>query len=448
MNYPAYPEYRNSGVESLGQVPQHWEIISAKLCYEIQLGKMLQNNPASITDQEITYLKALHVTWSGVKTSDLPTMWASTGDLEKYAVNDGDMLVCEGGEVGRASILRKPNDSEPWIIQNALHRVRGSGLGDVEYFNYLLRHIADSGWFDILCNKATIAHLTGEKLGALKVSIPDKTEQQTIAQFLDHKTQQIDQLIAKKQTLIDKLNEQRIALITHAVTKGLNPDVEMKSTGIRWLEKVPKTWQKRRLKFVVQNIVDTEHKTAEFFEDGDYLVVRTTNVRNGKLILDKAKYTNQEVYEEWTRRATPKAGDILFTREAPAGEACIVPNDIKLCIGQRMVLFQFDKAEINPVFLLNALQAGLADEFIKKLSLGSTVAHFNMSDIQNIPILLPSVEEQNDIASYLGVATHRVDRMIDLNQQTIDKLREYRTALITAAVTGKIDLRHWQEKKG
>ena len=237
MDYAPYPHYCDSGIEWLGNIPDHWQVVSAKLSYEIQLGKMLQNDSENFTDMEVNYLKALHVTWSGVKTGDLPMMWASLADLKKYSVNDGDLLICEGGEVGRASILKKDND-EPWVIQNALHRVRSSSLANVEYFNYLLRHIADSGWFDILCNKATIAHLTGEKLGALKVSIPSLTEQATIARFLDHKTQQIDQLIAQKQTLIGKLNEQRIALITHAVTKGLNPAVTLKDSGVEWLGEV------------------------------------------------------------------------------------------------------------------------------------------------------------------------------------------------------------------
>ncbi|QQZ28783.1 restriction endonuclease subunit S [Thiothrix subterranea] len=418
MDYPAYPVYRESGIEWLGKIPDHWEVRRLKFVAEIQNGR----------------------DYKEVESSEGYPVFGS-GGVFRFATEylyDGESVL-----FGRKGTIDKPLyvNEKFWTVDTMFYSViLEQTHGRFLYF------FATTLQFNLLATQTALPSITQTDLGNYLISYPTYQEQQTIAQFLDYKTQQIDQLIAKKRTLIDRLNEQRIALITHAVTKGLNPAVTLKDSGVEWLGKVPKHWQQRRLKFVVQNITDTEHKTAEYFEDGEYLVVRTTNVRNGKLILDKAKYTNQDTYEEWTRRAKPKAGDILFTREAPAGETCIVPDDIKLCIGQRMVLFQFDKTSMNPIFLLNSLHAGLADEFIKKLSLGSTVAHFNMSDIQNIPVFVPNIKEQNDIAVYLDKETARIDRMVELNKQTIDKLKEYRTALITAAVTGKIDLRNWQQE--
>lgn len=149
-------------------------------------------------------------------------------------------------------------------------------------------------------------------------------------------------------------------------------------------------------------MVDTEHKTAPFYDDGAYLVLRTTNVRSGQLILEGAKYTDADGYREWTKRAVPVPGDIIFTREAPAGEACLVPDGIPLCLGQRTVLMRTDPDLLDSRFALRALYGGLAAEFIETLAQGSTVTHFNMSDIRNIPLLLPPLEEQREIVGFLG----------------------------------------------
>ena len=207
---------RDSELEWFTTVPSHWGNTFVKFCFDIKLGKMLQPKPANLTDIEVPYLKALHVNWDKITTVDLPFMYASENEFEKFEVKNGDLLVCEGGEVGRSSILKTLK--EPAIIQNALHRVRNSKLGKIQYFNYLLRNIADARWFEILCNKATISHLTSEKLGAIRIPLPPIEEQQQIAKFLDYKTGQIDQLITKKKALIEKLNEYRTALITAAVT--------------------------------------------------------------------------------------------------------------------------------------------------------------------------------------------------------------------------------------
>ncbi|HEY9867010.1 MAG TPA: restriction endonuclease subunit S, partial [Candidatus Obscuribacterales bacterium] len=204
-NYQGYQQYKDSGVEWLGDIPEHWIRSVFRYYFDIQLGKMLQNEPQSLNDDEIYYLKAINVRWDKVDTYELPKMWASPRDREKYYVKNGDLLICEGGEVGRTALLKELQ--EDCIIQNALHRVRPLKQSSVEYLNYLMRHIADTGWFDILCNKSTIAHLTSEKVGALALPLPPLHEQQKIAQFLDYKTKQIDELIKKKETLIEKLDE-------------------------------------------------------------------------------------------------------------------------------------------------------------------------------------------------------------------------------------------------
>ena len=283
-----------------------------------------------------------------------------------------------------------------------------------------------------------------DRINTLPIVIPTLGEQNAIGAFLDLETAKIDSLIAKQEKLIELLKEKRQAVISHAVTKGLNPDVAMKDSGVEWLGQVPEHWATTKLKYVVKQIVDAEHKTAPYFDDGQYLVCRTTNVRDGKLRLEGGKYTNHQTYNEWTQRATPEVGDILFTREAPAGEACVYEGNIPLCLGQRMVLFKLNKEVILPEFLLYSLYSGLADDFIKQLSQGSTVTHFNMADIQNIPLFELPKDEQKQIVRYLRNKLNEFQNLEDKAHKAIQLMQERRTALISSAVTGKINVSNWQ----
>ena len=385
----------------------------------MQLGKMLQNEPSGLPDVEITYLKALHVNWNRVTTEDLPKMWASPSERENYAVQNGDLLVCEGGEVGRAAIIRCLE--EPAIIQNALHRLRGNSRGDVRYFSYLLRHIADAGWFAVLCNKATIAHLTGEKLGAIYMPVPTVTEQQKIAAFLDWKTAQIDALIAKKQELIAKLKEKRLAVITQAVTKGLDPTAPMCDSGIPRLGEVPKHWAVLQIgrMITLQRGVDI---TKDEQEDGDVPVISSGGI---------ASYHNVVLV---------KGPGVIVGRKGTAGalyyiDADYWPHDTTLYVREywsnhpRYVYYKLLSMD------LASYDTGTANPTV------------NRNRVHPEIVSWPPLDEQFEIARYLDSASKNIDCMISKGTEAIAHLTEYRSALITAATTGKIDLRGWQAEK-
>ena len=273
----------HTGVKWMGPIPETWSIDPVKRHYSIQLGKMLQNSPRDDSDLLIPYLKALHVLWGKVYTEDPPKMWGSPSDIMQYGVRQGDLLVCEGGEGGRAGIVGEV--SPMTIIQNALHRVRPIADSDIKFLRYLLESVHESGWFDVLCNKATISHFTREKFADLRMPVPEIEHQRTIAAFLDRETERIDSLITRKQRQIELLNEKRAALISRAVTKGLNPDAKMKDSGVGWLGEVPEHWEVRPAKYLCKTIVDCKNRTPEYVSGGEYYVIRTTDVKNGSLLL-------------------------------------------------------------------------------------------------------------------------------------------------------------------
>ena len=233
-----------SGVEWLGDVPAHWGVAAVKRHYSIQLGKMLQNGPNVPTDIAVPYLKAQHVQWFSVRTTDAPTMWASPHEIEQFGVRAGDLLVCEGGEGGRCSLVEEVPPG--YIIQNALHRVRSSGNSRNDYLQYVMSSISKTGWFDAINNKATIAHFTVEKFGSLMIPVPPIPEQAAIVAYLDKATADIDAAIDRARREIELLSEYRTRLIADLVTGQV--DVRDAAT---------------RLPDEAETLIDTEQENRE-----------------------------------------------------------------------------------------------------------------------------------------------------------------------------------------
>lgn len=292
-----------------------------------------------------------------------------------------------------------------WFVGEMVARLRGIGS-------------VDSG-------SVRTPRINADDLFDIRVHVPPRSEQQAIAAYLDRETARIDALIAARQRMISLLGERRASTIARAVTPPA----------------ADSGWTLMRLRHVLRGLIDTEHKTAPFYEDGEYLVVRTNNISRGRLVVgDGSKFTDQAGYNEWTRRGVPQTGDILLTREAPAGEACLVPDGFRGCIGQRTVLLQTDESCVVARYCLWALYGGIARSFIDELSQGSTVAHLNMADISDIPMWVPSIPMQRSLADGLDCSTEQIDVTTATVQRQVVVLAERRQALITSAVTGNLSV--------
>ena len=435
--YSAYPEYKDSGIEWLGKIPKHWSQSVIGYYFYVQLGKMLQNEPESIHDEENFYLKALHVQWDKINIDKLPKMWVPPREKEKYSVRNGDLLICEGGEVGRTNLLI--GIKEDCIIQNALHRVRPSKQSSVEYLNYLMRHIADANWFDLLCNKATISHLTSEKLRAIAFPVPPLFEQEQIARFLDYKTAQIDALIAKKEALLEKLSEKRTALITQAVTKGLDPNVPMKDSGIEWLGKIPKDWKMSRMKYYATCFNGSTPRTTdpEYWENGEIPWLSSNKV-NDKIVDKASAYISKKALQECSLQIAPKGSSIVGIVGQGKTRGLSSYLNIDTTINQNMVAIvpnQYLEGRFLYYFLQQAYQS------IRNLGRGANQPALDTGLINELPIPIPSLTEQQEIVQYLEQQEIKFLKTTKKIKEAIQTLKEYRTALITNAVTGKIDVR-------
>ncbi|MYB09751.1 MAG: hypothetical protein F4Y28_07205 [Acidimicrobiia bacterium] len=280
--------------------------------------------------------------------------------------------------------------------------------------------------------------ISWEQFRDISVTLPPLSEQRAIANFLDIECDRLDALISKKRRLIKLLDERRAAYVGAAVVAGLGNRNDLVETGNHHVPRLPTGWRLMRLRHVVEQIIDTPHKTAPVVDEEDYLVVRTSNVKMGRLIFDDARYTDKASWIEWNRRGEPRPGDVMFTREAPAGEACVVPVGVRLCIGQRMVLFRVNPAVACGEWIVHSIYSGPAQRFIEELSNATTVAHLNMSDIHDVPIAVPNLDEQQRILAQIRVEVRRHEQMVPMLDKQIALLAERRQALVTAVVTGEM----------
>jgi type I restriction enzyme S subunit len=274
-----------------------------------------------------------------------------------------------------------------------------------------------------------------------RVALPPVPEQRVIADFLDRETARIDALIGKKRRLRDLLEEKRLAVITHAVTKGLDPNAPMKDSGILWLGQIPTHWGVQKVKYAVNQVVDCLHTTPHYEGDLLYPAVRTADVVRGKLLLEQVRLVSEEVYQERIQRLKPEAGDILYSREGERfGMAALVPLGVDLCLGQRMMMFRLQPDAV-PAYFMWAMNSEAISQQVTLYTGGATSPHVNIRDVINFSIPHPPSDEQLHIARYIGLECAHVDRVAEQIMRAMASLSEYRSALITNAVTGKIDVR-------
>ena len=278
--------------------------------------------------------------------------------------------------------------------------------------------------------------INASELVTIEVPLPTLDTQRRIARFLDEKTARIDGLIEKKRELLDRLAEKRQALITQAVTKGLNPNAPMKPSGIDWLGDIPAHWEIRGLTKCTDRI-DYRGATPEKSSSGVFLVT-AKNIKNGQIDYEASKeYIPDETYEYVMRRGKPRLGEVLFTTEAPLGEIARVDRT-DIALAQRVIKFSTALEDLTNDYLAYWMYSSAFRADVASRATGSTALGIKASKIVELRCLLPPKHEQSEISKFLDHdAAARNDAVTEL-QTSVERLTEYRAALITAAVTGQI----------
>ena len=448
MKLPPYPKYKSSGVEWLGEVPEHWKTPSLYIRYQVDLGKML-NETTTRGNHLHPYLRNVDVQWNHINVSDLPQIDIGPWEIARFTVGRGDLLVCEGGEVGRAALVQ--DDADGLGYQKALHRLRPLAAGeDPRFMFYTLYGAAQRGVFVAGGNPNTIAHLTGEKLRRYRFPAPPAFEQRAIADFLDRETAKTDTLIAKKRTLIERLNEKRTALISRTVTRGLMPDAaraagidpqpRLTPTGIEWLRDVPEHWEVKRLRQIsdvitVGVVVNPSTYVAEvgvpFLMGGD--------VREFYIDTTKSKRCLADVSSGPLLKSRLAAGDLVVVRVGYPGIAAVVSEDLNGANCASMMIVRRHRRFVSQ-WLAYAFNSQPGRDQIDLVQYGAAQKQFNISHAVDFTFPFPPLSEQYAIAEFLDYETEKIDSLVETIETAIERLHEYRAALITETVTGKIDV--------
>lgn len=429
-----YPEYKDSGLPWLGSVPKHWNVRRIKL-----LLREIDSRSTTGKEQLLRVSQYTGVTQrKSIGDSDSPdTRASSLVGYKRVAVNDLviNIMLAWNGSMGVSRydgiaspaycVYRFKDGANPWYYHALLRlpickgRIKAASTGVVE----------------------SRLRLYSDDLGCIEAIEPPPSEQEAIVRFLDHANAKIDRYVRAKKKLIKLLNEQKQAIIHRAVTRGLNPDVPLKDSGIDWLGEIPEHWEVRRIKQLCSKIVDCKNRTPDQIDDGEYIVVRTTNIRNGKFNAEGSYQTDKRNYAIWTERGAPEIGDVFFTREAPVGEACLVPAVKNLCMGQRMMYFRPILSKLNSNYLLFSIYGPVVRTYIDHAVNGSTVGHLRLGQVGAIPFLWCPLEEQKMIVQHINMKSAPLNAAITRAEREIDLLNEYRTKLTADVVTGKLDVR-------
>lgn len=414
------------------------------LRYSVELGKMLDTS--RITGEHLTpYLRNVDVQWGCINFEELPSMDITPDEFDRFTVRDGDLLVCEGGEVGRAAVVK--DLPRPIGFQKALHRLR-TVIADEspQFMFYVFRWATAVGVFEGE-GQSTIAHLTGEQLRKYRFPKPSVKEQTAIAAFLDRECSKIDALVAEQEKLIALLKEKRQAVISHAVTKGLNPDAPMKPSGIEWLGDVPAHWEVTRLKFVAK--VQTGVAKGKDYSGRPVVSVpylRVANVQDGYLDLEDVAVI--EIAESDAPRYQLQPGDVLMNEGGDfdkLGRGHVWRGEVDGCIHQNHV-FAVRPTGVSPEWLSAVTGSDYAQFYFMTRSKQSTnLASISSTNLMELPVVLPPSAEAMSLLQFIGTTASTFDRLTAESNRAITLLKERRSALISAAVTGQIDVRSLAE---
>lgn len=417
MTFSSYPNYKDSGIEWLGEVPEHWQIKALRYLSVCLDGKRIPLNGEQRAD----------------KQGDIP-YWGANAvmDYVDEAIFDEELLLV--GEDGAPFLdPLKPvafHSSGPVWPNNHIHVLRPNRPEWVRFLVYAMNSADYANYIE----GSTRQKLNQSRLMGMPVSWPSYEEQTQIARFLDHETARIDALIEEQQRLIELLKEKRQAVISHAVTKGLDPTVPMKDSGVEWLGEVPAHWTVRKVSvdFLASKGPRAALLTKEYCHEnaGEYPVY-SGQTENGGILGEIVDFDIDLGAE----------GAILSTTVG-AKAMSVMHISGRISLSQNCMIIRPYSAHVKVRFFFYHFQPLFSLE--RRMIPDHMQPSFRMEDLYSFRVAVPPVSEQNQIAEYLDVAVNRFDELIGEGDNGITLLQERRSALISAAVTGKIDVRDWQ----
>ena len=441
MKHRMYEEMKDSGVAWLGNIPAHWETLSLKrVLSSVEYGISAPLMPSG----EVAVLRMSNIQGGKVTLADVsyvddvePNLLLKENDLLFNRTNSLDL-------VGKVGIFRDSN-LDKVSFASYLVRFRTKDGVDPQYLCYVLniREILERARTMALPSISQ-ANLNPNRYGYIRICLPPIKEQRAIVAFLDKKTSEIDAFIQLKETQIETLSMKRQTLINQAMRRGLDPNVSLRTSGNTWLCDIPEHWEIVQLRRCISKFVDYRGKTPRKTDNGIPLITAGA-IRDGIIQHERVPdYIAPEDYEEWMSRGFPKRGDVLLTTEAPLGETAQI-QDENIALAQRVILFKVNPKKITNDYLKYHWLSPFGQGELWRNATGSTALGIKADRLYATKVLLPPITEQQHITSYLDRETEHLGIVSQTIQDQIVKLRNFKDALISKAITGKIDLREGQQ---
>lgn len=442
-SFPAYPAYKDSGVAWLGELPQHWRFGCLKhaLIELISGGTPESSNPSYWADGDGVPWVAISDMTKGLVINDTAKAITEAGLRSKglRVIPAGGLLYSIYASIGKVAVLGLSAVTN----QAILGLVVNSAVADQQFVRWWL--VSLEGWVKTVSSSNTQDNLNAEKVRNLPSAFPSVTEQTQIARFLDHETARIDALIEEQQRLIELLKEKRQAVISHAVTKGLDPTVQMKDSGVKWLGEVPAHWEITQIKRRCNLITDGAHISPET-ESGVYCFVSTRDVSDEGIDFDGCLRTSAASYEYLVKTGCqPATGDVLFSKDGTIGRTIVVgENSPDFVVASSLIIIRPNRAELLSIYLDFMCQSWVVSQQVDGFVKGAGLPRLSIQNLTKVVGVFPPLEEQALIAHFLQLQCVAARQLSSEAWRTMELLKERRSALISAAVTGKIDVRAWQ----
>ncbi len=444
MSGAKYGSYKESGVEWLGAIPSHWRVDRLKASVET-CRNGIWGEEAQEDDNDIPCVRVADFDRRKLRVELSEPTIRNVTEKERSGrlLRRGDLLLEKsgGGENQPVGCVVLYDDPRPAVCSNFVARMVTAHGQVPSYWRYV--HAAAYAvrlTIGSINQTSGIQNLDQARYFNESVAFPPEPEQAAIATFLDSETSKIDGLVEEQQRLIELLKEKRQAVISQAVTKGQNPNAPMKDSGVEWLGKVPAHWELGGLTRFIGPVVDYRGRTPTKVDEGVFLVT-ARNIRNGKIdYIASEEYVDAESAESLLDRGRPEIGDLLFTMEAPLGQVALIDR-VDIALAQRIVKFRGRQGVLHSNFLLYWFMGDHCQARLTTLATGSTALGIKASKLGMIECLVPPLDEQAAIVRYVEREFEALDALIEQAQVASSLLVERRSALITAAVTGKIDLR-------
>lgn len=445
-----YSNYKSSGVEWIGEIPNHWKtqkvkhLVDRTKYYQIGDGDHGSIKPEMYLEEGIPYIRVQNLTWDGRIDTDGLVFISNevhTKNL-KSRIIEGDILIAKtGATIGKLGLIdNNVGESNTTSSVGKVTIDRNKHSNKFYLYNFQSNYFQKKLWL-IGIQKSAQPGFNIDDLVDFDVVVPPLPEQEQIVKYLDEKTSQIDILISITEKKIELLKQKRTSLINEVVTKGLNRDVEMKDSGVEWIGEIPKHWRMNKVKrntYVKGRIGWKGLRSEDFIDEGPFLITGTDFNKDGTINYENIYHVSQERYDE-DIFIQLQDEDVLITKDGTIGKVVYVDKlNGFTCLNSGIFVTRPLNGEYISRFFFNLLRSNVFSVFIDYNSGGSTIQHLYQNVFDNFNFPIPPISEQKQIIKYLDAKNAEIDNLVSIEKRRIDTLKEYRKSLISEVVTGKI----------